>query len=903
MSTQPAGPAPGLVLVSHSPRLAEGLRDLVEQVSQGRVRVAVAAGAGDGGLGTDPLAIARAVEEAAGGQVSPGAAPEAGPGAAGAPGPVLVLMDLGSALLSAEMALELLPDGLRGQVVLCDAPMVEGAVAAAAVLGAGGGAAEAAVEARRSLDAKRVHLAGTTGGAPPAAGAPGDDGGAAPDPGQAHDPGQAPGPGDQAPPDARGRVRVVNPLGLHARPAARFVQAAAGFASRIRVRNLTRGGAAVDATSPTQVALLDARGGDELELAAWGPDAGAAVRALRDLVASGFGEGAAGEEGMPGAGPADASGVPAELRGAARILRGVPGSPGVAVGRVVRLAPPALGAAGEPPSGTRPAGDPAGEWVRLDAARAHAAAALAALAGETPQGSPAAEILGAQRALLEDGDLLEQLRVAVFDRGLPAAAAWQETLDGLAARYRQAGSRLLRERAVDVEDLRDRVLAALAGAPDTAGHLRLVGDTAGEPAILVAGEVGPAALMALGRMEAIAGLCLAAGGPTAHAVILARSLGLPAAVGVGAGLLAVSPGTPIAVDGDLGLVVVEPGERGRRALAAKAQASRRARREAEEERHRPVVLRGGRRVEVAGNAAGVDDVVRAMDRGAQGIGLLRTEFLFLDRSEPPGEDEQLAVYRQILAAAAPHPVIIRTLDAGGDKPVPYLAVDPEDNPFLGVRGLRLSLARPDVFRTQLRAVLRAAREAGPERVRLMFPMVSTPEELDAALAHLEDAGGRPPGLQVGVMVEVPAAALTAGHLAEGADFFSVGSNDLTQYVLAAERGNAALAGLQDPLHPAVLALISRVIEAAHRRGRWVGVCGEMAGEPAGAAVLVGLGVDELSMAPARIPEIKAMLRRLDQDEAAAAAREALGLPSAAAVRAALHRRLPVLPGPSFPGPP
>ncbi|MFO7246180.1 MAG: phosphoenolpyruvate--protein phosphotransferase [Bacillota bacterium] len=882
------GPAPALVLVSHSLRLAEGLRDLVEQVAGGRVRVAVAAGSGDGDLGTDPLRIAQAVEEAGG-------------------GPVLVLMDLGSAVLSAELALDMLPEDLRRRAVLCDAPLVEGAVAAAAVLAAGGSVEEAAAEARRALAAKQAHLGGATGPAGEAASDPG------PSPGQ-----------------VRLRVRVVNPMGLHARPAARFVQVAAGFDARIRVRNLTRGGQAADAASPTQLALLDARAGDELELTASGPDAAAAAAALRDLVASGFGEaGGTPDPGVapqpaaapvavrapgaaPGAAPAPgalpALDVPPELAGAARVLRGVPAAPGAAVGRLVRLAPPDEGAAGKlPPSDLRSTagddgdalpGSPEDAWARLDAARSRAAADLAALAAAAPEGSPAAGILAAQRAMLDDPDLLARLRSAVFDRGLGAAAAWRETLDGLATRYRQAQAPMLRERAADVEDLRDRVLALLAGPGRDAPGPALVGDTGGEPAILAAGELGPAALMALGRSAAVAGLCLAGGGPTAHAVILARSLGLPVVAGLGPELLDVAPGTPVAVDGDLGLVLVEPGDTARRVLSARAEAARRAREEAEKGRHAPAVMRGGRRVQVAANAGGAGDVAQAMQQGAEGIGLLRTEFLFLDRPEPPGEEEQLAVYLEILAAADPHPVIIRTLDAGGDKPLPYLDTGPEENPFLGVRGLRLSLARPDLFRTQLRAVVRAAREAGPGRVRLMFPMVSTLEEVEAALAHLEAAGGRPPGLEVGVMVEVPAAALMAGHLARLVDFFSIGSNDLTQYVLAAERGSARLAALQDPLHPAVLALIAGVVEAAHGRGRWVGVCGEMAGDPVAAALLAGLGVDELSMVPARVPEIKALLRRLDEAEARAAAREALGLASASAVRAAALRRLPILAHPS-----
>ena len=277
----------------------------------------------------------------------------------------------------------------------------------------------------------------------------------------------------------------------------------------------------------------------------------------------------------------------------------------------------------------------------------------------------------------------------------------------------------------------------------------------------------------------------------------------------------------------------------------------------------PGALRDGRRVEVFANVGSAADARHAVEQGAEGVGLLRTEFLFLDRDTPPSEDEQVEVLREIADALDGRPLIVRTLDAGADKPLPFLAQEPEDNPFLGRRGIRLSLAEPELLRTQLRAILRVAAE---RPLKVMFPMVATLEEVRAARAVLEQARaelGSDAELEVGVMVEVPALALQAALIAPEVDFFSIGTNDLAQYTMAAERGNAALAGLLDDSLAPVLALIANVTAAAEAHGRWVGVCGELAGEPEAAVLLAGLGVRELSMAASRIPAVKAALREVD----------------------------------------
>ena len=371
------------------------------------------------------------------------------------------------------------------------------------------------------------------------------------------------------------------------------------------------------------------------------------------------------------------------------------------------------------------------------------------------------------------------------------------------------------------------------------------------------------------------GIATAHGSATAHAAILARALGLPAAVGLGDALLAIDEGTALLLDGEAGTLQVDPdedmlreAEERRERLAARRAAAR-------ERAHEPGATRDGTRVEVFANLGSAAEAATAVELGAEGVGLLRTEFLFLDRPQLPDEDEQVETLREIAEALDGRPLVVRTLDAGADKPLPAVPMPPEANPFLGVRGIRLALARPEILATQFRAILRVAAE---HPVKAMLPMVATLGEVRAARALLDEARaatGIDAPLELGIMVEVPAAALTAARLAEHVDFFSLGTNDLTQYTMAAERGDERLAGLLAGPQPAVLRLVKATVEAAAARGRWVGVCGELAGDPAAAVLLAGLGVTELSMAPALVAEAKAALRAVDLADARVAANAAL----------------------------
>jgi multiphosphoryl transfer protein len=836
----------GIVLVSHVAAVADGAAELAREMGGKDVRIEPAGGLEDGAVGTDAERVRAAIERAM------------------SPDGVLVLMDLGSALMSAEMATELL--GGESRVLLSEAALVEGAVAAAAAARGGATLPQVAAEARGALAMKESQLAGEQRAAP--------EGGPASAP-------EAP-PAAVAPqaPEAEARAAVLNEIGLHARPAARVVELAARFDADLRLAK-AGGPGPVSARSLTGLMTLAARLGDELIATASGPQAAEAVGAFERLAGEGFGEGISGGAAVsePARGedrvtvPATAeAGVALAPPAAGSRLVGVAVSPGLALAPAHRLD---LEAAGLP---ERAAEAAESERRRLDEARAAAREAIAADRERVESGGAAAEatIFDAHLALLEDEALLEPARASI-ERGATAERAWEEAARGAAATYRQLDDPLLRERAADVEDVGRRVIAAISGQEPTAGPA--------DEAVVVAPELTPAAVAALDH-KLVRGLATARGTPTAHASILARALGLPAVVGLGEELLGVPSGQMLFLDGESGVVEVDPPDaelqeaRGRieRAAARQATARRAAR--------QPAITRDGTRIEVAANLGGAAEVQRVVEMGADGVGLLRTEFLFLDRSSLPSEDEQARTLEEIGRGLAGRPLIVRTLDAGADKPLPGLATEREDNPFLGRRGIRLSLAEPDLFDAQLRAILRVAAR---HPLKVMFPMVSGLGEVEAASAALQraraDTGIDEP-LEVGIMVEVPAAALLAERLAPLIDFFSIGTNDLAQYTMAAERGNERVAPLLAGPHPAVLRLVRETAAAAEAHDRWVGVCGELAGDPAAALLLVGLGVRELSVAPALIPAVKAALREVTIDDASAAARWALAASSAEEARQA-----------------
>ncbi|MDQ6710991.1 MAG: phosphoenolpyruvate--protein phosphotransferase [Candidatus Dormibacteraeota bacterium] len=509
----------------------------------------------------------------------------------------------------------------------------------------------------------------------------------------------------------------------------------------------------------------------------------------------------------------------------------------------------------------------------LHAAIEHVRAALATKTTRLIAAGAVAEsaILEAQALMLDDPALIDGA-TALVQEGRAADAAVAEALAPFASMLRASPDPVFQARAADVDDVVEQIRRALHGVRDSPPPPTV-------PSIVVAKDLAPSQTAGLDR-ALVVGFATEQGTATAHTAILARALGLPAVVGIAGLVDSVRDGVPLLLDGDAGIVVVDP------PADAVAHVTRVAQPLADA---LPAATRDGHRIEVGCNAATAEDAKRAAAAGADGIGLLRSEFLFMEGDHLPTEDEQVATLEQVMRAMGGRSVILRTLDVGADKPLPALPQPAEANPALGVRGLRLHLLRrPDLLAAQLRAAIRVA---ATHPLRVMFPMVSTVEEVRQARQLLQEAAdalsraGHPPvSLQVGIMIEVPAAAILADRLVGEVDFFSLGTNDLTQYLFAADRTNPELAGLSDSLHPAVLRLIDQVVRAAHARDRWVGVCGEMASDLTAVPLLVGLGVDELSVHPPLVARVKAVVRRLDYHEAAAAARTALGAESGAAVR-------------------
>jgi phosphocarrier protein FPr len=816
----------GIVIVSHSAALAESVIELAREMGGPDVALEAAGGleAPEPALGTDAMRVLAAIERA-----------DSGDG-------VLVLMDLGSAVLSAETALDLLPLERHERVLLSDAPLVEGVVAAAVTARAGASLEQVAAEARGGLEPKSAHLESELPQA------------------------------EAAPPAAEDalelRLQIRNRLGLHARPAARFVRTASGFAAEITVANLTTGRGPASARSLNALATLGVRQGHEILVRASGPDAEQALAALEALNERNFDEEERDEKAVP-VSPSRAAPAPGEA------LTGLPAAPGVALGPIRHLRSAELRLP------THSTADPAAEWRVLETALARvrkdlvaARDAVAARAGEYE-----AAIFDAHLLFLEDEVLLGAVRRSIFEQGRNAAQAWDAAVTKARAEYDRLEDEYMRARADDLAGVGRQVLERLLGRAPSA--------VPAEPGIVVAPDLTPAETVAL-EPSVVQGIATAYGGPTSHSAILARSLGLPAAVGLGDVILALPEGTPLVLDGDAGVVYPNPSEEVTADYAERARARAEVVRAARAAAQGPATTRDGTTIEVAANIGSLADVPTALAAGADGVGLLRTEFLFLDRGEMPDEEEQYQAYLGIARALEGRPLVLRTLDVGADKPLPYVEQHAEANPYLGERGLRLGLARPEVLEIQLRAALRVAAEYP---VKIMFPMVATIDEFRAAVRLLETVreGSALPRPEVGVMVEVPSAALAAETFADEVDFFSIGTNDLTQYTLAAERGNDRVAAIADPLHPAVLRLIQLVAEAGRTHGKWVGICGELGGDTLATPVLLGLGVTELSAAPPLVPSVKDAVRAVALDEARGLAAEALGLESGAAVRDLLRR--------------
>lgn len=658
-------------------------------------------------------------------------------------------------------------------------------------------------------------------------------------------------------------VRVALEHGIHARPAAQVVAALKPLRAQVR---MTVRGQDADARSATSLMSLGLRKDEPVEVRATGPDASAALEAIaallskRDISAA-----------STPAGPSRSASVPAEpaepIRAGA-VLMGVAASRGLAAGPAVLLRPRELIV------------QETGDGLEHETAELHRACAAVGealqrrLASATGAG---AEIIEAHLALIEDPQLHSRALEAIR-RGKSAAFAWRGAIGESIEALRALHDARMAERVDDLSDLERQVLLALAGESAASAPTLAPG------AILIAQSLLPSQLVGL-DVGALGGIGLAAGGATSHVSILAAAAGIPALVALGPAVQQIPEGTPLILDAEAARLHVDPGEG--RLEAAREQIARIAERRARERQaaQRECRTADGTRIEVFANLGSLADTQPAVRNGAEGCGLLRTEFLFLERRDAPSEAEQRAEYQRIAHALAGRPLTIRTLDIGGDKPIPYLPLPGEDNPALGLRGVRTSLWRMDLLDEQLRAVL-AVEPVG--QCRLLLPMVTDLAEIQAVRGRIAEACrriGRRAPIELGVMIETPASALMADVLARDVEFFSIGTNDLTQYTLAMDRGHPQLAARLDALHPAVLGLIGRTAEAARAARRRTAVCGAIASDPAAVPILIGLGVHELSCVPRAIPRLKALIGQLTLEQCRMLAREALAQTSAEAVRA------------------
>jgi multiphosphoryl transfer protein len=684
-----------------------------------------------------------------------------------------------------------------------------------------------------------------------------------------------------APAATQQRTFVV-PLhqGLHARPAALLSQSVKSLTGDVAI---AAHGKTANARSVVAIMALGVRHGDAIVVSAAGTEASRAIEAIAGaLDMARRMESASGHAGpesriaAPRAAPdiegAASTAAASAAGGTAGLLRGIAAVPGFAVGRATRLTQRVI------------AVDEAGTGVErerdaLERARAEVRARLTRVADVGT--ATRREIVAAHLEFLDD-PLINEAAQALVCAGKSAGFAWRTATRVQVATLAALDDTRLRERADDLIDVESHVLLALIG------EARPMNLAIPDRAVILADDLLPSELTALDRQR-LAAICLSRGGATSHVAILAAAMDVPLLVGLGDGLRDVADGAWVVVDADAGTLHTTPAAAQFDAALSRVQSRRAQRAAARAAAQTDCRTLDGTRIEIFANLGSAAEAAAAVLEGAEGCGLLRTEFLFIDRERAPDETEQLAAYQAIAAELGTRPLILRLMDVGGDKPLKYLPLPHEDNPALGLRGVRTALARPDLLRTQLRAALRVA-PAGV--VQLLIPMVTDAAEIAAVRAvirELEAELGRTPAIRVGAMIETPAAALTASLLVREIDFLSIGTNDLTQYTLAMDRGHAELARRTDALHPAILQLIALAAAAGAEAGKTVAVCGGVAADRSAVPILIGLGIRELSVVPGAIPEIKRQVRGLRVPQCRDLAQRCLQLASAAEVRALVEQ--------------
>ena len=802
----------GLVLVSHSRRLAEATVDLIKRTIGPDIPIAPAGGIGGdrSELGTDALDIQEAILKVR-----------------SADG-VLVLMDMGSAILSAETAKELVSFEMTDPLVLCSAPLVEGSIAAAVQIQIGSAVSEVAAAAQQGLAPKQEQLADT---APPL------------QPARSHEREFVPTQGQEL------EVTIRNEHGLHLRPAANLIKTLAPFKAAVQIENLSAKRGPIGAKSLVDLARLQVRQGDQVRFSIAGPDQEAAISAINGLVQTNFGDNAAPITKAPPPAALPMNGEP------------FPVSAGIAMGHPIflELLEPAI------PSYVAP-DEPAAtvEFEKLQGALNRAEKVFSSRferlrASLDPETSA---ILEAQRLILTDQTIIAEVQKRIHDQHENAAQAWHTVLTGLAAEQEAVSDEYLRARAADFREIRLLVLNELREHTE-----KMALPDNGAKAVLVCDELTPSLADTIGSTS-IQGVLQLHGGPTSHGAILARALRLPSIGGAAKAADQIRRAAYVAFDGEKGTLWIDPSPELRANIEAAQAAGRSAFEFALSQSREPAKTKDGLLINIAANAGSREDVAAALRYGADSIGLFRSEFLFQKFDQLPSEEEQLSAYQDALAPFDSRVVTLRLLDIGGDKPLPFLAVPHEANPFLGVRGIRLLFQNQEFLRSHLRAVLRLAAD---HQIRILVPMVTDHSELVQLRRlfeelHQELVSEKLPHTwpaPIGAMIETPSAAILAGQIAAECNFLSFGTNDLTQYVLCAERGNPALNQYADALHPAVLRVCQPAIEAAQDRNISVSVCGEIGSDPEAVPILLGLGLRDLSVTAAAVPNIKTLVRELD----------------------------------------
>ncbi|MRT92764.1 phosphoenolpyruvate--protein phosphotransferase [Ancylomarina sp. 16SWW S1-10-2] len=796
----------GLVIVSHSKMLAEGVKELALQMGQNKVKIEAAGGLDDdeNPIGTDPMKIEQAIRNAYS---------EDG---------VLVLMDIGSAIMSADIALDFLEDEMRDKVILCEAPLVEGAIAAAAQAMSGSSLKEVIAEAKNALHAKKVLL-------------------------QPEEEEVSIDEGKEIVTEGKSvQITVPNKQGLHARPAAKLIEIVNRFDANAMVS--VNGKKPVSASSISQVGTLGAKQGDVLDFILSGNESVLLENALIEFQDANFGD-----NDKLSAETVEKTVNKKSKNGA---IQGIAASKGIAIGKAMWFKK-------ELPTIEKVDISDADQEINL----LHQSINRVIVDLETIQqkitkelNKDKAEIFEYHKLLLRDQDLLKEVEETVRKEKINVAFVWSSQIEKLKAEYLKMDSAYLQERASDVVEVGNKVLLEMLGEPQQKIVLT-------EACIIVTDELGPAETVDL-DLNLVQGIITRAGGETSHSAILSRSLGIPAIVGIGEEIDQLINGEEIAINGKTGEIWTKNHSTVIVDLRKQKEEEEFKRGELLKIAKTPAVTKNGKTYQILANVSGPKEAKISFENGADGIGLYRTEFLFMNRDKAPSEEEQYEAYKAVCENMKGYPVTIRTLDVGGDKPIPYLNIPSENNPFLGLRGIRYCLQDTELFKTQLRAICRVSAEYD---IRVMFPMVGVIEEVYSAKELLSEVQEElkkegisfSKTMKVGVMIEVPSTIFFIPQLAAELDFLSIGTNDLTQYLLALDRDNNSVAKYHSPFHPAVLEAIREILVRSKEVGIEVSMCGELAGNTKATSLLIGLGLEKFSMNSPAIPFVKEVIRNVD----------------------------------------